>query len=75
MAMNKKKKLDEIYKAIFIIGGLSDGELNEERTTGVERDIKRAIKTIFRESGLLKTIRVDKVRVPRLEEEEDEETT
>ena len=70
--MTNRKRLDEIYRAVFIIGGLSDGELDEEHTAEVEKDIKRAIKTIFRESGLLKTIRVDKVRVPKLKEDKNE---
>lgn len=70
--MTNRKRLDEIYRAVFVIGGLSDGELNEGRAAEVERDIKKAIKTIFRESGLLKTIRVDKVRVPKLMEDENE---
>ena len=70
--MTSRKKADEIYRAVFIIGGLTDGELNEERAAEVEKDIKRAIKTIFRESGLLKTIKVDKVRVPKLKEDENE---
>jgi len=67
------KKLDEMYRAVFIISGLSDKEIEEKRSERLERDIKRAIKTIFRESGMFERVRVDKIRVPRWNKEDEDE--
>lgn len=64
--MREKERVERIYKAIFVIEGLSDKEVSGQRREGVEQDIKKAIKVIFEESGM-KRVRVRGIRVPGYE--------
>lgn len=64
--MREKERVERIYKAIFVIEGLSDKEVSGVRRAEVERDVKEAIKTLFEASGV-RRVRVRGIRVPGYE--------
>jgi len=67
----RRKEREALWRAIFIISGLSDKEIRErERDVVLEMEIKMAIKELMREAGFEK-IKIGKVRVPRYKEDKE----